>query len=749
MVDPSLGRLLRAHRSAAGLTIEELAHRSGVSPRAVSDLERDRVRRPQRRTLTAVLDALALDAAGRELVRQAAGIGRPPPGPCPMPEPPPHFTGRRDALDAIRALAGTPGEVAGPTAVAVLTGQPGVGKTTLALRAARELAGDYPDGRFFVDLRGTGRYPATPAEVLRRLLLALGVAGTRIPAGTDERARAYRSLLRHRRVLLVLDNAATEEQVRPLLPGDGPGLVLITCRRWLSGLEAVHWLPQEPLPPDDATALLHAVGRPQAVDDPEQLAVLAAHCGHLPLALRVAGQRLHDEPDLTVPALNGRLARAQDRLAVLDGGTPGLAAALTVSYHSLPETGRRMVRRVALVPGPDFAADAAAVLCGIDAVDAEDRLDDLVECGLVTIRPPDRYALHDLVRDFAAGRLRRDEPDGGRALGVDLVRWLLDTAVRAGRHFEPGGPDPAPDGVFPVFADSVGARAWLDANLDNWFPALRMAAETGMDDLVVAVADALHWFSDQRLHLGIWSDVFRLGAEAALRGDDPAVQAVHLNYLAWAQAICDADYRAALGTAREALRRAEAAGDLAQQGWALLGAGTAHTLLGEHDPALRLRQRAWVALRKAGDREGLPQAMRVVGSSLTALGRAHEALRVHQATLRLLRDPGYPMSDLVRAYSDALTCHWIGVDLAAVERWSESVDAFRQALAGVRSCELRTQEPGVLIGLADALRHTGAVTEAADHLTTAAELARDLGDAETVERARAALAGLTTPSDPG
>ncbi|NUT54218.1 MAG: ATP-binding protein, partial [Saccharothrix sp.] len=636
--------------------------------------------------------------------------------------------------------------VAGPTAVAVLTGQPGVGKTALALRAAHELADAYPDGRFFVDLRGTQRHPATPPEVLRRLLLALGVAETRIPAGIDERARAYRGLLRHRRVLLVLDNAATEEQVRPLLPGDGPGLVLLTGRRWLSGLEAVRWLPQEPLPPDDAAALLHAVGRPHAGDDPEQVAVLAAHCGHLPLALRVAGRRLRDEPDLTVPALNGRLARAQDRIAALDGGTPGVEAALTVSYHSLPEAGRRALRRVSLTPGPDFPADAAAVLCGIDPVDAEDQLDALVECGLVTIRPPDRYHLHDLVRDFAAGRLRRDEPDGGRALGVDLVRWLLDTTVRAGRHFEPGGPDPDPFGVFPTFTDGVRARAWLDANLDNWFPALRSAAEAGLDDLVVAVADALHWFSDQRLHLGIWSEVFRLGAEAAVRGGDPAVQAVHLNYLAWAQTMCDADHRTGLATAGEALRCAEAAGDLAQQGWALLFAGSARTFLGEHDQALRLRQRAWVAFRKAGDREGLPQAMRVVGSSLAALGRAGESLRVHRATLRLLRDPGYPMADLARAYSDALTCRGIGVDLAAVGRWRESADAFREALAGVRACELRTQEPGVLIGLADALRHTGAVAEAAEHLAVAAELARDLGDAETVERAHAALAGLAAPS---
>ncbi len=722
MLGPSLGRLLREHRSGVGWTIEELAHRAGVSPRTVSDLERDRVRRPQRRTLTAVLDALGLAAAERDLVRRTAGVDRPPPGPCPMPEPPPHFTGRRDARDAIRALAGA--DTDGPAAVAVVTGQPGVGKTALALHVARELAAGYPDGRFFIDLRGTQPFPATPAEALRRLLVALGVAEGRIPAGLDERARVYRGLLRHRRVLLVLDNAATEDQVRPLLPGDGPGLLL------------------EPLPPDDAAALLHAVGGPHAGDAPEPLAVLAAHCGHLPLALRVAGQRLHDEPGLSVPALNGRLARARDRIAVLDGGVPGVAAALRLSYRSLPPAGRRTLRRLALIPGPDFTADAAAAVCGADPAAAEDELDALVECGLLTIRPPDRYGLHDLVRDFAATCLRGDEPDGGRAASDTVVRWLLETTVRAGRHFEPSGPDPDPGAVSPAFTDAAPARAWLDANLDNWLPALRTAAETGVDDLVVAVADALHWFSDHRLHLGIWAEVFRLGAEAAVRTGDVAVQAVHLNHLAWAQAICEGDYRACLGTAGEALRCAEAAGDVAQQGWALMGAASARTALGEHGAALRLRQRAWVALRKAGDREGVPQAMRLLGSSLAALGRAEEALRVHLATLRLLRDPGYPMASFAKAVSDALTCGAIGTDLAVAGRWPEGVEAFREALAGMRATELRTQEPGVLIGLADALRHTGAVTEAAGHLAVAAELARDLGDAETAARAGAMLAGL-------
>ncbi|BCJ61859.1 hypothetical protein Jiend_52810 [Micromonospora endophytica] len=730
----SLGRLLRHHRAAAGLTIEELADRSGVSSRALSNLERDLVRRPQRRTLTAVLDVLAPPAGDRALIEETARAGRPPLGPCPMPAPPADFTGRAESLGRLGELV----ESAEPPAVvAVLTGQPGVGKTALALRAAHDLTERYPDGRFFVDLRGTHQHPASAGEVLQRLLLALGLSESRIPADVDERARIYRGLLRHRRALLVLDNAASEEQVRPLLPGDGPALVLLTCRRWLSGLEAVHWLPQEPLSPAESTALLRAVGRVEDVA-PERITALATHCGHLPLALRIAGQRLRDDPALTVADLNARLAQARNRVAAIDGDNSGLSAALALSYRWLSVTGRTTLRRLALIPGPDFTADAAAVLCGVDVTEAEDRLDGLVESGLLGLRPPDRYGLHDLVRDFAMTCLERDEPSAAPALRESLVTWLLEATVRAGRHFEPGGP--APDDE----SDADQARDWLDAERENWLPALRIAAETGRDDLVVAVSDALHWFSDQRIYLDIWPEVFRLAAEAATRTGDLARQATHLNYLSWAQTLCLNDASAGLATARAALRSARRAGDRAQQGWALLYAASAQLRLREFDAALRLLRRGSGVLSAAGDHEGTVQAVSMTGIALRALGRTPDALRAHRRTLRLLRDAEFPIAAVPRAYSDAITCRWIGSNLADLGRWDEAVGALREAVTGSRACGLRTQELAALIGLAEALRRTGRAAEAGEYLAAAVELADSLGDAESVARARAALAELNS-----
>lgn len=735
----SLGRLLRQHRAAAGLTIEQLADRSGVSTRALSNLERDLVRRPQRRTLTAVLDVLAPPAGDRALIEETADAGRRAAGPCPMPAPPAHFTGRAASLGRLGELAGSTEPQA---VVAVLTGQPGVGKTALALRAASDLADRYPDGQFFVDLRGTHQHPATAGEVLQQLLLALGVGESRIPADVNERARIYRGLLQHRRALLVLDNAASEEQVRPLLPGDGPALVLLTCRRRLSGLEAVHWLPQEPLSPAESTALLRAVGRAEG-DAPERITALARHCGHLPLALRIAGRRLRDDPALTVADLNARLAQARDRVAAIDGRDSGLSAALALSYRWLSVTGRTTLRRLALIPGPDFTAEAAAVLCEVDLDEAEYRLEGLVESGLLGLRPPDRYGLHDLVRDFAATCLDRDEPSAVPALRERLVTWLLEATVRAGRHFEPGGPAPDDD------LDTDQARDWLDAERENWLPALRTAAEIGRDDLVVAVSDALHWFSDQRVYLDIWPEVFRLAAEAATRIGDLAWQAMHLNYLSWAQTICLNDAAAGLTTARAALRLARRAGDRAQEGWALLYAASAQLKLREFEAAQRLLRRGSGVLRAAGDHEGVAQAMSMLGIALRALGRTVDALRVHRRTLRLLRDAEFPIAAVPRAYSDAVTCRWIGVNLSDLGRWSEAVGVLREAVAGTRACGLRTQELAALIELAEALRRTGGAAEARGHLRAAVELAGSLGDAESATRAGAALAELDSGAGNG
>ncbi|MFI9638660.1 ATP-binding protein [Micromonospora sp. NPDC051925] len=739
---PSLGSVLRACRIAAGLSIEGLADRCGVSVRAISDIERDRVRRPQRRTLSVLLDVLAVPDDERRRLFETTSVR---PAGCELPDPPRYFTGRVAALRTLGGLACRPSDDRQQATVVVVTGSAGVGKTSLALRAAADLVAEYPDGRFFVDLRGMDDVPTAPGEALHRLLRAFGVPEQRIPAGLDERATAYRSALCRRRALVVWDNAADEAQARPLLPGAGRSLVLLTSRRRLSGLDTAQWLSLEPLPDDESTAMLRAIARPGDTADPDELRELARHCGHMPLALRVTGQRLSDEPGLSVLELNRRFTGEQNRLAVIDAGAAGIHTALSLSYRRLGADLRRTFRRLCLIPGPDFGPDPVAVITDAPGEDAERRLEALVESGLVAAVPADRYGLHDLVRDFAADRMAAEEPESTGPLRTALLRWWLARTTAAGRHFEPDGPAPLTE-----FRDRAAATGWLDVERANWFAALRSAAALGLHEPVVDTVDALHWFSDSRVHLDLWPEVFRLSAESAARLGDPRTEAVHLNYLAWAQAICQREFTRSVTTAARALDRAISADDPAQQGWALLYAACGHTGLGEYPAALRQRQRAWVLLRRSADWEGLPQAMASLGASLLALGRPAEALRVHQRTRLLLRDASYPISAFVRSSTDALTCQRIGYDLAALGRWPECVTIRREAVRRLRENAMPAIEALASVELAEALRRTGATREAPAYLVRAIELADACDDPDLARRAGALLADLSRDDlDPG
>ncbi|MGW1926395.1 helix-turn-helix domain-containing protein, partial [Streptomyces massasporeus] len=292
-----LGMRLRELRRAAGLTMEELAEASGVSARAISDMERGHSRTPQPRTLAALASALKVsDQERRRLEADVSALRRggtaARPGLCEPPRSVADFIGRADELAAVRRTAAE-GDRGGPAPVVLVHGQAGVGKTTLALRAAEALRSDYPGDCLYVDLRGVDPAPPSAGDVAVRLLRALHVPARAVADSDEERCAQLRAVLRERRCLLVLDNAADEAQVRPLLPGAGSGPVLVTCRRVLSGLEGVRRLALAPLTPEESAALLRAVAdqaaRPSAAEDVAEVSRL---CGHLPLALRIAGPRL-------------------------------------------------------------------------------------------------------------------------------------------------------------------------------------------------------------------------------------------------------------------------------------------------------------------------------------------------------------------------------------------------------------------------------------------------------------------------
>ena len=393
-------------------------------------MERGRSKGPQQRTVTALADALLLAGDARKQFVELAREGRlrdhwtRPAAVCELPRLVDDFTGRAAELAWMTELAYA-GSAQGAGVVGLITSSGGMGKTTLAVRAAYTLQPSFPGGVLFLDLLGMSPRPMAADEALRLLLRALGAADEQVPGDAQGRASLYRSLLRDRRALIVLDNAGSEEQVRPLLPWDSPSRVVITARRLLAGLEGVRRLVLGPLPLPEARELLTRILGERADDEEAALARLTELCEGLPLALRIIGNRLASRPGWDAAELAARLADEERRLDQFTAGDLKVASAFAMSYAQLADSARRMFRRLAVIPGRDFDAALAAVAGGVPAGDAWDALDELVDLGLLLDSGAGRYRFHDLVRFFARARLEEEESPASReAVTERVTSWL-------------------------------------------------------------------------------------------------------------------------------------------------------------------------------------------------------------------------------------------------------------------------------------------------------------------------------------
>ncbi|WP_327090218.1 NB-ARC domain-containing protein [Nonomuraea sp. NBC_01738] len=748
----SFGLLLRNLRQAAHLTIEELSQASGVSVRAIGSMERGVSRGPQRRTVEALAEALRLADGPRAELAEAAQAGRPrlggpAPNTCELPREAGDFTGRARELELLRHLAGQ-AEGGEATVVATVSGTGGIGKTALAVHAARRLADGFPDGCFYVDLRGMDSAPAAPEVVLSRLLRALGVPEQQIPADEDERAGLYRALVGERRCLIVLDNAVDEAQVRPLLPGAGQGLTIVTSRRSLAGLEGARQIHLSELSSQEAAGLLEAiVGKQRTAADPDSVAALARLCGNLPLAVRIAGNRLQSRPGWTISQLAGRLHNEERRLEALAVGDLAVAAAFALSYEQVSGTARVAFRRLALAAAPDFGVPLTAVLTQVDLIDAEDALEELVELGLLASPYAGRYVFHDLVRLFARAQLEQEEPVEARETARrEMEGWLLEVAVVAGRWFEPGYGEPESEWRSLV---TLGTRPeasdWLQAEGSGWLAALRSAAGRGEHATAVEVAESMHWFSDQWRRWGHWREVFELSSGAARAMGDRTQEVVHRNYLSWALYECEGRMAEGEATALRAHELAREIGDLRQQGLALFYAGWPVY----DDPAklereLDYNRRAADLLLRAGDLEGYPQAVTAHIRSLRRAGQTEEALRCTLALVATLEDPSYGGSPAIINYSLGAALGHLGITYLALEHWEQAVDAFERATPVLRAHPLPQALAYTRRGLGVALRELGRIDEAHRALAEAARLFEEDGDAAQAAEALKILEEMAT-----
>ncbi|MFI7498180.1 ATP-binding protein [Streptomyces sp. NPDC049687] len=744
----AFGALLRELRLAASQTIEGLAEASGVSVRGIGDLERGRRAAPQRRTVAALADGLGVDEALRERLLEAARAGRAqgysPVGVRAFPRGIDDFVGRETELTRLATLAEDgAGSAAQPVVVAV-SGPPGAGKTTLALHAARSLAGRFPDGQLVLDLCGTDEEAPGPAELVLNVLKALQVPDRDlVGAGAQGHVPLYRRLLAERRCLLVLDNARDEAQVRPLLPASGASMVVVTSRRMLTGLDSVHRLPLGELSPAEAAEFLTSlVGAGRAAADPDALADVARRCGHLPLALRVAGNWLATRTGWTVRRLADRLAAEDRRLDALTAGDLRVAAAFDLSYRQLTPAASRLFRRLALVPGPDTAAAGAARLTGQPLFDAEDALEELVETGLLGA-DGDRYRLHDLLRLYARARLDAEESaQDVVAARTALYVWLLETTVVAGRWFEPdhGAPPPTWQGTVDL-SSADRARAWLQAEGANWLAALRAAAAAGEHATVVEVAEALHWFSDQWIFWGHWPEVFGTAARSAQALGDPVWEATQLNYHAWALLTCEDRPQDSLERSAEALGAARRASDIQQQAWSHNYRALALRRLGDYVPAAEHLDLAAPLFEAAGDLHGSLQALHGRGLVLMDSGRLEEALVAYRHQLTFMDRVHDRVERHIADFARAGMHSGMGFCYAEMERWTEAIDHQNIAVAIWRKNGNTALESRQLTRLGTALLSAGRRDEAREAFARCVGLGRD-ADPQSVAVARDALARL-------
>ncbi|WP_204008190.1 AfsR/SARP family transcriptional regulator [Virgisporangium aurantiacum] len=555
------------------------------------------------------------------------------------------FAGRADELATLCAIK----PAADGVTVTVVTGTAGVGKTTLAVRWAHRVAGEFPDGQLFVNLRGYAPdRPVRPVEALAWFLGALGVPPDRVPPDVDAAAALYRSMTSRRRMLVVLDNAGDAEQVRPLLPTGAGSLVVVTSRRLLTGLvvtHSAHHLAVAPLTADDAVRLVTRIlGTGRA--EPHAVRALAQQCSYLPLALRIAAANLRVDRHLDLGGYLGQLRDGGQLATLTVDGDPSASvrAALDWSYLRLSPHLRHVFRHLGLVPGPDVTAEAVAALIDTSAEEAGRWLRTLADVNLVEATPHRRYTFHDLLKAYAAERVRTEDAEADRVAAVRrLLGWYLHHTVAAVELLYPlmlrlPAPPPGQDTPSPAPASCSEALAWLTVERSNLVEAVSQAATDGHHEYAWRLADALRGYFDGTGHRVDWLTVAEAAMTAATAGGDPVARAAAAANLAHVHQFCG-DGRAALDHVTASLRLSREGGWAEGEARALNHLGALHVVAGRPQRAIEAFVDALASDRRAGYDHGVATRLVNLGVTSMSLGRLdvaepylREALDIHRRT---------------------------------------------------------------------------------------------------------------------
>jgi tetratricopeptide (TPR) repeat protein/transcriptional regulator with XRE-family HTH domain len=755
-VEPALAfaGLLRQLRAEARLTQEELAEAAGLSPRSVSDLERGINRTARKETAELLAGALGLPATAAELF-VAAARGR---GPAQdvvaarqasgafaaaatrgLPRDVASFTGRRADLDRLAEGLTSLAAGAGVVGICAIGGMAGVGKTTFAVHAAHRLAGSFPDGQFYLPLHAhtRGQRPVDPADALSSLLLTAGVAAAQIPPGLEARAARWRDRVAGKKILLLLDDAASHEQVRPLLPGTGGSLVLVTSRRRLTALDDAIVISLDTLAPGEAAALLaRLAGRPGLQPGDAAVGEITRRCGYLPLAIGLIASQLRHHPAQTAESVAASLAAATDRMELMRAENLSVAAAFDLSYQDLGPGQQQLFRRLDLIPGPTFDVYAAAALDGASPGQARRQLDELYDQHLITEPAPGRYQLHDLLREHARALASTDDQADRDSAAGRVLDYYLHTAVAAGRHFSPWAsthrqpPAGHPPGHAPDLSTRGQSAAWLEAERANLYAAVDYAATHGRGRHAIAIPTAMSGFLASRGHWDQSAALHQSALAAARQAGDRLGEADALSTLGALQRETG-DYLAAAASLARALALYRDVGDRPGQAGALNELGFLRTLTGDYPAAIARYQQALALVRGLGDRRGQARTLNGLGLVQHLTGDYPAAATSQQQALTLFDDLG-DLPGQAQALND------LGVIQQETGNYPAAATSQQQALT-------LFGDLGNLLGQAYALNDLGLVQQetgdypaaAASHrqaLALFGDLGNLLGQAEALNR---------------
>ncbi|MFC3499861.1 ATP-binding protein [Micromonospora krabiensis] len=616
-----------------------------------------------------------------------------------LPRAVPGFVGRSNELAVLDALLDGGAQEPTTVVISAVSGMAGVGKTALALHWAHRVADRFPDGQLYVNLRGYDEAGvAAPSDALSGFLEALGVPPARIPAGMEARTGLYRSLLASRRMLVVLDNARDSTQVRPLLPGVGGCMVVVTSRDRLSGLiaaECARPLTLGVLTAEESMSLLAGrLGAGRIATELTAVADLVDAAGRLPLALSIVAARAATHPTFPLGAIAAELHSSEARLDALADGD--VRRVFSWSYLALGPDAARLFTLLGLHPGPDLTAEAAAALAGVSTAAVTPRLRELTRLHLLTEHAPGRYAFHDLLRAYASELAESSEHADDRAAARQrLYDHYLHAAYPAALLLQPQWPPIEPLPPLSATArrrvtDHDNALAWFTAEHQVLVRVVQQAAENGFEAYAWQIAWTLNTFVAPR---GLWQDQ--------------------------------------LATQRVALAAAEKINDLAGQAAANRLLSRALTRLGDHGNAEHLLKRALELHERLGDPTGQAQTLHNYCELCYLDGRVDEALAHGREALRLYRLVG-------NSSGEARTLNAIGWLLATTGDYAQAIESCTEALAQQQRSGDRNGQAATLDSLGFAYDRLGDRDRAAECYEQAIQLFRDSADrfheAETLVR---------------